>query len=338
MRAAGGRPLVLGFPGVAAVRVAERLAVLRGGPVLVMVPSAAAAAASSWAGGRRGIELVEGDWNRIDFGMRGADYVALCGTVTEVYSLLGHGLLTSPDDLEALSGAGREVIELALAAGRLDRVVVLSHLDVAGQHDGPFSEEDLDVGQRFAADDQRARYRSERVYRRFADRIPLTFLRTGWIPGDGPGLCPIVGILLSHPDMSGRQAQEPFLLTDLESLAAICAGLAGTGEGGGVQTLHLPCDPPWTLGALSVEVRRLAKESIPGAYDLAAGARRVLKLSEGASRWPSGELLRRRVRARYETRWTRDFLARNGLPFPAPTGTGLASLVERAVEEIVGFR
>jgi hypothetical protein len=202
-----------------------------------------------------------------------------------------------------------------------------------------FAESDLDVGQKFFSDDQRGRFVFERIVRRFVDEIPLIILRPGWIVGEGELLCRIAHVLLAMTEPPPRQVGDRMILTDIESLATIIASLDGGGAVRSGTTLHLAGAPPLSLGESSAIVMEVAARLVPPGYDLAAGARRVLRKGDEESWWSPKELSRRQVpSARFASEQTGEFLRDRGLVPPRVDRDKLVPLVERAVEEIVGFR
>jgi long-chain acyl-CoA synthetase len=85
-----------------------------------------------------------------------------------------------------------EFAELCQASGDgLRRFTYLSTAYVAGEHAGTFSEDDLDVGQRFRNPYERSKFEAEGIVKRWRSRMPVTVVRpsivvgerdTGWTP------------------------------------------------------------------------------------------------------------------------------------------------------------
>jgi hypothetical protein len=221
----------------------------------------------------------------------------------------------------------------------LEHLLVLSHVDVAGDCDTTFSERDLEVGQGFSDVDQEERYRAERIYRRFADQLPLTVARCGWIPGNGGEACPLVHLLLAISDDLGRDGERPLVIAEAHALAALLAGLFGAPPSRGGRTLHLFDPKQRTAADLGAVVRRQTRDLVPRGYDLSAGARRLLRRGWQAHDWSYREFFRRQPGgARFESAWTEQLLTEHGLRVPALEDEHIAELVEGAVEEIVGFK
>jgi long-chain acyl-CoA synthetase len=84
-------------------------------------------------------------------------------------------------------GGTREVLDFAAkcqARGRLRRLSYVSTAYVAGEHVGRFSEDDLDVGQRFRNSYERSKFEAERMVCRARARMPITVLRPSIVVGE----------------------------------------------------------------------------------------------------------------------------------------------------------
>jgi nucleoside-diphosphate-sugar epimerase len=81
----------------------------------------------------------------------------------------------------------RRVLEFAdrcRARGGLRRLSYISTAYVAGEHVGRFSEEDLDVGQRFRNPYEQSKFEAEQIVSRWRPRLPITVLRPSIIVGE----------------------------------------------------------------------------------------------------------------------------------------------------------
>lgn len=330
--------LIIGFPGAVATEAAAAICA-EGRLVLLMATPREVAGARAWVRDREGMEVVEGDRDKIDFGLSGARYLELASRIRSIHYLVSPCIDGGEDPVGEQQRAARELIELATVARLLEVVVVLSHLDVAGQHEGVFTEADLDLGQKFASPDQRARFVFERIIRRFTDKLPLVFLRPGWTMGAGEQLCPVSQILLASADPMPKQAPGRLILTDIGSLTKIIPRLDVDRPLPGGTTLHLAAQPCLHPREMLELVNETAAGLVPPGYDLAAGARRVLKRTEGEARWSARELYKRQApMAKFSFAHTSSLLRERGLEAPRLDRDRLVPLVERAVEEIVGFR
>jgi thioester reductase-like protein len=74
--------------------------------------------------------------------------------------------------------------ELCQARGGLTRFAHVSTAYVAGDHRGPFSEADHDVGQRFNNAYERSKWEAERLVRDHAERLPVQIFRPSIVVGD----------------------------------------------------------------------------------------------------------------------------------------------------------
>jgi len=77
-----------------------------------------------------------------------------------------------------------EFAERCHARGGLRRFSYISTAYVAGEHRGLFSEDDLDVGQRFRNGYERSKFEAESVVARSRGRLPITVLRPSIIVGE----------------------------------------------------------------------------------------------------------------------------------------------------------
>jgi thioester reductase-like protein len=81
----------------------------------------------------------------------------------------------------------RRVLEFAercQARGGLRRFTYISTAFVAGEHDGCFSEDDLDVGQRFRNTYEQSKFEAERLVARSRERLSTTVVRPSIVVGE----------------------------------------------------------------------------------------------------------------------------------------------------------
>jgi len=331
---------VIGFPGKVARDTASAIALAEGASIRLLAAEESVDEARSFVetlGSRSSV--VEGDVARIDFGVPGGVYTRLAEEITSIWGLRAPPPPGVSAEHEAARPTAREVLELAQVAPRLEHVVVLSHVDVAGNTSGPFAERDLELGQGFFGVDQEERFRAERIYRRFADRLPLSVVRCGWIPGPGSGACPLVHLLLAIADEPGKDGERPLMVTDGDALAAILSRMTALPPSRGGRTLHMVHPAPPTAAELAAAVRELARELVPAGFDLVAGARRMLRRGGQTYDWSYREFFKHQpARAKVASALTGRFLEEHGLPRPVLGDERLAALAESAVEEIVGFK
>jgi nucleoside-diphosphate-sugar epimerase len=133
---------------------------------------------------------------------------------------------------------------------------------VAGDHSGPFSEADHDVGQRFNNTYERSKWEAERLVRGYAERVPVQIFRPSIVVGD---------------EHSGWTASFNVLYTPLRAFA----------RGG------LPLIPARRSAPVDVVPVSYVARSILALAD--AGARRTFQLVAGPEAASVGELIDRTV-------------------------------------------
>ncbi len=183
-----------GFPGFLGVELLPR--VLRRSPdasatCLVQPKFAAAAlrraaqieAAEPALAGR--IKLVEGDITTPGLGLD--DAAAVAADVTQLWHLAAVYDLSVPRDLGVrinVTGT-HHVLDFAEQARTLDRFQYVSTCYVSGRYAGPYSETDLDVGQRFNNYYEETKFLAEvEVQDRMRGGMPATVYRPSVVVGD----------------------------------------------------------------------------------------------------------------------------------------------------------
>jgi thioester reductase-like protein len=134
------------------------------------------------------VVAVRGDITRPALGIRdGLDQLA------EQVSEVVHGAATVSFDLDlqaarAINVQGTQrVLEFAQRChthGGLQRFSYISTAYVAGEHAGCFSEDDLDVGQRFRNTYEQSKFEAECVVHRLREQLPVTVLRPSIVVGE----------------------------------------------------------------------------------------------------------------------------------------------------------
>jgi long-chain acyl-CoA synthetase len=134
------------------------------------------------------VVAVRGDITRPGLGLRGKR-----DQLVEQVSDIVHGAASVSfelglEDLRAVNVQGtRRVLEFAErchARGGLRRVSYISTAYVAGEHSGRFSEDDLDVGQRFRNAYEQSKFEAERLIAGARARLPITVLRPSIVVGE----------------------------------------------------------------------------------------------------------------------------------------------------------
>ncbi len=134
------------------------------------------------------VVAVRGDITRPGLGI-GAGLDGLAERVSEIV----HGAASVSFELELQAArlinvdGTRRMLELAErchARGGLRRFSYISTAYVAGEHAGCFSEDDLDVGQRFRNTYEQSKFEAESLVARMRGQLPITVLRPSIIVGE----------------------------------------------------------------------------------------------------------------------------------------------------------
>lgn len=139
-------------------------------------------------GGR--VTAVQGDLMRPGLGIGAADErERLAERVTEIVhagASVSFGL--DLDDSRAINVEGtRGVLELGERCqqrGGLRRLSYVSTAYVSGEHDGCFSEDELDVGQTFRNSYEQSKFEAEMLVQEHRGRLPITVLRPSIVVGE----------------------------------------------------------------------------------------------------------------------------------------------------------
>ncbi len=136
------------------------------------------------------VVAVRGDLTRPGMGIGRRWRNALAQSVNEIV----HGGASVSFDMElqearAVNVHGtRHVLELAehcrTSGEGLQRLTYISTAYVAGDHVGCFSEDDLDVGQRFRNTYERSKFEAERLVGIWRERLPITIARPSIVVGE----------------------------------------------------------------------------------------------------------------------------------------------------------
>jgi thioester reductase-like protein len=180
---------VTGFPGFIGRRLVRRL--LEDDPearVLALVEprmiGSARAAAEAIDGGR--IELLAGDIAQPRLDLEDDEWERVCAEVRTVFHLAAIYNLAVP--LEAAQrvnvGGTGNVLELCLAAERVERLVYVSTAYVAGLRRGVVYEHELALGQGFKNHYESTKFQAEVWVRELRDRVPTVILRPAIVVGD----------------------------------------------------------------------------------------------------------------------------------------------------------
>jgi thioester reductase-like protein len=204
-------------------------------------------------------------------------------------------------------GGTERVLALAHEAPALRRLVYVSTAYVAGEHEGTFAEDDLDVGQGFRNSYERSKFEAERLLGAEAGEVPLSVLRpsivvgerqSGWTTAFNVLYWPLRafarGLLSAVPAASGTLVDAVPIDVVADATWAIASG-----EGPARETLHLVAGERATtvdelaeLAATAFGRRRVDLVSLGEFVDRAARGEGVSRsLIEGAAAEQAGQYL-----------------------------------------------
>jgi len=135
------------------------------------------------------VTAVRGDITSPDLGLRGQDADGIAEHVSEiVHGAAAVSFELGLDAARAVNvGGTRRVLEFARrcqSRGGLRRLSYISTAYVAGEHSGCFSEDELDVGQRFRNSYEQSKFEAERLVAGSQGRLPVTVLRPSIVVGE----------------------------------------------------------------------------------------------------------------------------------------------------------
>jgi nucleoside-diphosphate-sugar epimerase len=191
-RPKGRVALVTGFPSILASRMIRRIAAEAPDTTIRFLAlekfqrDADALVKELASQGARRVEPLEGDIARMDMGLAGREWTALCAEITDVHHIAAiHFLGVDPATLEAVNvGGTREVVDLCKNAPRLLRLHFWSTAMVSGDRHGVVRESEVDCGQGFHNEYERTKLAAEKVLRRLGGSLPFTVYRPSHVVGD----------------------------------------------------------------------------------------------------------------------------------------------------------
>jgi thioester reductase-like protein len=134
------------------------------------------------------VVALRGDVTRPGLGLGGRRDALAEGVGEIVHCAASVSFELGLEDSRAINVEGtRRVLEFAKrchARGGLRRLSHVSTAYVAGEHGGCFSEDDLDVGQRFRNAYEQSKFEAERLVARARGRLPVTVLRPSIVVGE----------------------------------------------------------------------------------------------------------------------------------------------------------
>jgi thioester reductase-like protein len=227
-----------------------------------MIDAATAAAAEI---DPKGIEVVPGDISKPRLGLEDEAYERIRAKVRRIYHLAAIYDLAVPLEVAQrvnVDGTGN-IVDLCLAAEKLERLAYVSTAYVAGWRSGVVYEHELVMGQEFKNHYESTKFQAELWVRDYLDRVPTTILRPAIVVGDsqtgetqkfdGPYFMLRV---IAESERRGRatanfgRSEAPFNVVPVdfvvEAIAASAADPAAAGE-----TLHLVDPEPLTAAELT---------------------------------------------------------------------------------------
>jgi thioester reductase-like protein len=158
---------------------------------------------------RERVTLWVGDPRSMDLGLSGEEFAVLAERVEVIHHCAS---ITDPAGTEEEAAgnvrAMAELLELADAAPRVNRLVCWSSATVSGNREGFVKETDLDSAAGFRNPIEESLYRVERMLQESADELPIVVLRPALMVGDSTtgesealdGLYLLIRFLLSAPE------------------------------------------------------------------------------------------------------------------------------------------
>jgi thioester reductase-like protein len=184
--------LITGFPAFTARRMLQKILESEAETsVHLLVRDKFTAEARAHIGGlsaklARRVHPLTGDVCDIDLGLSGAEYRTLTAELTTIVHCASAQYLGVPREMAVRVNVGgtRNVLDLAAACTRLERLCHFSTAFVSGDRKGIILEEELAARQRFRNPYEETKFRAEELVREAAARIPVVIMRPGMIVGD----------------------------------------------------------------------------------------------------------------------------------------------------------
>ncbi len=173
-----GRTLVLGLPGQVASCLVQRL-LAEGESLCVIAPPHFDT--TSWPD----VTVYRGDLTAIDFGLSGAEYLALAAEARQViYAAEPRHVEGERLERSFAVRSAMELLEFSLAGGARDGVVFSSSLLCLGTPKQPVSEGALAIDQEFPSKYEESLAIAEKIVRRIDPSCPLSVVRSAPVAGN----------------------------------------------------------------------------------------------------------------------------------------------------------
>jgi len=298
------------------------------------------------------VTLIEGDAASIDLGLSGKEFRELAEEVTLIHHCASVTYLGAHRDVAeaANEGGAREIVELALSAKHLSRLVHWSTALVSSPRRGYVLEEELEPQKNFRNMIEETRFRAEAIVREAMPEVPTTILRPTTLVGDsltgeidrleGPYL--LILLLLSAPldlrlPIPGN-GEIPLNLVPIDYVVAAGCRIAFDPRSAG-RCFHIIDPAPLTSRRVfeliaSAAGRPLPRGSVP--TGLAAKLLRAPGLDR-VSHVPRGFLDQLATEVVYDDRGARELLEGSGVECP-PVESYVGTMVRYVRDEQVRRR
>ncbi len=184
--------LITGYPGLIGTRLTKKILQTEPSSKLLLltqekfIEKAKKSLASLPEQQRQRAEIISGDIVAMDLGLSGAEYNRITDEVTDIYHLASIYYLGVPrQEAYRVNVEGtQQVLELARACTRLQRLNHFSTSFVSGKRVGVISEDELDEGQRFRNEYERTKFIAEKIVRAAMSDLPISIMRPSIVVGD----------------------------------------------------------------------------------------------------------------------------------------------------------
>jgi nucleoside-diphosphate-sugar epimerase len=180
---------VTGYPGFIGKRLVQHLAAENpGGHIALLVQPKFVKEATAYASRLQGakVEILAGDIVDMHLGLSGPEYQRVTAATTHLFHLAAISYLGMPREMARRVNVDgtRNVLELARACPKLQRLVHYSTCYVSGDRVGVIAEDELDVGQSFRNAYEETKFEAEKLVQRAMASLPITIVRPATVVGD----------------------------------------------------------------------------------------------------------------------------------------------------------
>lgn len=180
---------VTGYPGFIGKRLVKHLAQQNpGGHIALLVQPKFVKEATQYASRLKGaqIEILAGDIVDMHLGLSGGEYQRVTQATTHLFHLAAISYLGMPRETARRVNVDgtRNVLELARACPKLERLVHFSTTYVSGDRVGVIAEDELDAGQAFRNAYEETKFEAEKLVHKAKGKLPVTIIRPSTVVGD----------------------------------------------------------------------------------------------------------------------------------------------------------